>query len=88
VLEYLATAVEGNVRELEGALNLLLIQFELRNEPLTINDAKMLLRGASNATKKAVSVQEVVRTISSFYGVEETVFTKRPDAKKWCARAK
>lgn len=71
VLEYLATAVEGNVRELEGALNLLLIQFELRSEPLTLNDAKMLLRGASSATKKAVSVQEVVRTISSFYGVEE-----------------
>lgn len=71
VLEYLATAVEGNVRELEGALNLLLIQFELRSEPLTLNDAKMLLRGASSATKKAVSVQEVVRTISNFYGVEE-----------------
>ncbi len=72
VLEYLATTVEGNVRELEGALNLLLIQFELRNnEVLTLNDAKTLLRGASSATKKAVSVQEVVRTISSFYGVEE-----------------
>ena len=72
VLEYLATTVEGNVRELEGALNLLLIQFELRNnETLTLNDAKTLLRGAASATKKAVSVQEVVRTISGFYGVEE-----------------
>lgn len=71
VLEYLADAVEGNVRELEGALNLLLIQLEIRQEPLTINDAKTLLRGASNATKKTVSVQDIVKTIASFYNIEE-----------------
>jgi chromosomal replication initiator protein len=71
VLEYLATTIEGNVRELEGALNTLLIQFEMRGEPLTLNDAKTLLRATSNAIKKTVSVQEVVKTIADFYGVEE-----------------
>ena len=72
VLEYLATTIEGNVRELEGALNLLLIHLEMREVPLTITDAKVLLRGASSTTKKAVSIPEVVRTIASFYGVEES----------------
>ena len=71
VLEYLASAIEGNVRELEGALNTLMIQFEMRGEPISLNDAKTLLRGASSATKKAISVQEVVKTIANFYGVEE-----------------
>jgi chromosomal replication initiator protein len=71
VLEYLATTIEGNVRELEGALNLLLIHLEMRTEPLNIADAKTLLRGASNTTKKAVSIPEVVRAIAGFYGVEE-----------------
>ncbi len=71
VLEYLATTIEGNVRELEGALNTLMIQFEMRGEPLTINDVKTLLRGQGAAAKKAVSVQEVVKTIANFYGVEE-----------------
>lgn len=71
VLEYLAATIEGNVRELEGALNTLLIQFEMRGEPLTINDAKTLLRSASTAAKKAVSVQDVVKVIAGFYGVEE-----------------
>lgn len=71
VLEYLATTIEGNVRELEGALNTLLIQLEMRGQALSLADAKTLLRGAGGATKKAVSVQEVVKTISSFYGVEE-----------------
>lgn len=71
VLEYLATTIEGNVRELEGALNLLLIHLEMRDTPLTIADAKVLLRGASTTTKKAISIPEVVRTIASFYGVDE-----------------
>lgn len=72
VMEYLATAVEGNVRELEGALNALLIQFEMRGRPITLADAKVLLRGTSTAAKKAISVQEVVKTIANFYGIEES----------------
>ncbi|HVZ76024.1 MAG TPA: chromosomal replication initiator protein DnaA [Candidatus Paceibacterota bacterium] len=71
VTEYLASTVEGNVRELEGALNTLLIQFEMRGKPIALADAKLLLRGAGNAAKKAVSVQEVVKTIANFYGIEE-----------------
>ena len=70
VMDYIAGTIEGNVRELEGALNTLIIQHEMRGGPLTINDAKTLLRGTS-AIKKAVSVQEVVRTVAGFYGVEE-----------------
>jgi chromosomal replication initiator protein len=77
VLEYLATTIEGNVRELEGALNTLLCQFEMRGTPLTINDAKTLLRSASNAIKKTVSVQEVVKLIAGFYGIDEaTIYEK------------
>ena len=72
VLSYLATTIEGNVRELEGALNTLLIQFEMRGKPLTLSDAKILLRGSGNAAKKAISVQEVVKTIAGFYGIEES----------------
>jgi chromosomal replication initiator protein len=71
VLQYLATTIEGNVRELEGALNTLLIQFEMRGKPINLSDAKVLLRGASTAAKKAISVQEVVKTIANFYGIEE-----------------
>jgi chromosomal replication initiator protein len=71
VMEYLAATIEGNVRELEGALNTLILQYEMRGEPLSLSDAKMLLRGSGAAQKKAVSVQEVVKTIANFYGVEE-----------------
>jgi chromosomal replication initiator protein len=71
VMDYIAGTVEGNIRELEGALNTLLIQYEMRGEPITLSDTKTLLRGAGNSIKKAVSVQEVVKTVANFYGVEE-----------------
>ncbi len=71
VLEYLATTIEGNVRELEGALNTLLIQFEMRGKPITVQDAKILLRGAGNTIKKAISVPEIVKMVAGFYGIEE-----------------
>jgi chromosomal replication initiator protein len=71
VLEHIANVVEGNIRELEGALNALLLSTEMRSEPLTLNDAKVLLRTAS-APKKAVSVDEVVKIVADFYGVDES----------------
>jgi chromosomal replication initiator protein len=71
VLDYLAGAVEGNVRELEGALNLLLIQLEMRSGSLTVADAKMLLRNAKGTAKKSISIPEIVKMVAGFYGVEE-----------------
>jgi len=70
ILDYVAKTVEGNVRELEGAVNSLILASEMRTEPLTLIDAKTFLRSA-NTPKKAVSVQEVVKTIADFYGIDE-----------------
>lgn len=71
VTEYVAGSIEGNVRELEGALNTLLCHFEMRGEPLTLAAAKILLRGVGGITKKTISVPEVVKMVANFYGVEE-----------------
>jgi len=70
VLEYLATAVEGNIRELEGVLNLILCQTQLKNKDLSILEIKNLLKNSSRP-KKAISVKDVVKTISDFYNVDE-----------------
>lgn len=70
VIDYVATTLEGNIRELEGALNTLLCQYQLKGKELTINDAKTLLREVGSP-KKAVSVKEVIKTIADFYGIDE-----------------
>lgn len=70
IFDYIAETVEGNIRELEGRLNTLRLQVEHQQGTLSLSDAKTLLRTAGSP-KKAVSVQEVVKTIANFYGVEE-----------------
>lgn len=70
VLDCVAQSVEGNVRELEGALNSLLLSSELKQGPLTILEVKNLMR-AANRPKKAISINEVVKLVADFYNIDE-----------------
>jgi len=69
IIEFLAGAVEGNIRELEGILNLILCQTELKNREININEIKELLKNTSKP-KKINSSKDVIRVVSEFYGIE------------------
>jgi chromosomal replication initiator protein len=70
IIEYIADTVEGNIRELEGALNTLICQAQLKDRTLSLSDTKALLRNVGQP-KKAVSVREIIKVVADFYGVEE-----------------
>lgn len=70
IIDYIADTIEGNIRELEGALNTLICQAQLKDRILTLSDAKTLLRTVGQP-KKAVSVREIIKAVADFYGVEE-----------------
>lgn len=70
IIEFLATTVEGNIRELEGVLNLIICQTQLRGKDLSILEIKNLIKNNSRP-KKSVSVKDVIKTIADFYNVEE-----------------
>jgi chromosomal replication initiator protein len=71
VAEYLATTIDGNVRELEGALNTIVCQTQLKGHELTLTDIKNLIRNSSKP-KKMVSVKDVIKTIADFYNIDES----------------
>ncbi len=76
MVEFLASSVEGNIRELEGVLNLILCQTQLKNKELNINEVKDLLKNTSKP-KKNISAKDVIRVVSEFYGIEEaSIFEK------------
>ncbi len=76
MVEFLASSVEGNIRELEGILNLILCQSQLKNRELNINEIKDLIKNTSKP-KKSLSVKDVTRVVSEFYGIEESsIFEK------------
>ncbi len=76
VLSFIATAIQGNIRELEGVLNTIIIQTQLKQKPLSINEIKNLIKN-SVKPKKNVSVKDIVKIITDFYNLEEaTVYEK------------
>lgn len=76
ITEYIATSIQGNIRELEGSLNTVICQTQLKNRFPTLLETKNLLKN-SIKQKKNASVKEVVKTIADFYGIEEnTIYEK------------
>lgn len=70
IIEFLASSVEGNIRELEGVLNIISCQSSLKNKELCLNEIKDLIKNTAKP-KKNVSTKEIIKTISDFYGIEE-----------------
>lgn len=70
IIEYLASSIEGNVRELEGVLNSIICQSRLKGRDLTITEIKDLIKN-NLKPKKNSSIKDVIKTIAEFYGITE-----------------
>jgi chromosomal replication initiator protein len=70
VLEHLAGSTEGNIRELEGMLNVLICQSQLKGKELGIGEVKNLIKNSAKP-KKTISVKEVTKAVASFFNIEE-----------------
>lgn len=69
-IDYLAFSINGNIRELEGVLNSILCQCQLKERELSLNEIKNLIKNIAKP-KKIVSTKEVVKTVSEFYNIDE-----------------
>ena len=70
IVEYLAYSVTGNIRELEGIINSITCQSELKNRGLSLSEVKNFVKN-NTKPKKLVSTKEVVKTVAEFYNIEE-----------------
>ncbi len=70
ILEHLASTVDGNIRELEGVLNSVIMQSQVKDKVLNLADIKNLIKN-NTKPKKLVSVKDVIKTIADFYNIEE-----------------
>lgn len=78
VVEYLATNVQTNIRELEGALNQLLAYCEMRGLEPTLSIASSLLNVSKTRPKHLSAKQIIERTARHFQiSVEDIVGPKR-----------
>jgi len=69
IIEALSVAVPGNIREIEGMLNTVLCQTQLKG-PLSDQEIKDLVKSSARP-KRAVSVKHVIGRIAEFYNIDE-----------------
>lgn len=75
-IDFIAGHVEGNVRELEGIINTLIMQMELRKRELNIQEVKLLIKN-NIKPKKNISLEDIVKVVAHFYNIEESALYEK-----------
>ncbi|MFH1946719.1 MAG: chromosomal replication initiator protein DnaA [Candidatus Magasanikbacteria bacterium] len=71
LLQMIATTIQSNIRELEGALNKVIAFHELKNiEPNKDTVKSILSSFEGQSLKRSLTPKELVSTVADFYGVE------------------
>ena len=81
VVGYLAEALEGNIRELEGSLNTIIVQSQLKNKSLSLAEVKILIKN-NIKPKKTVAIKDIVRIIADQYGISEEIIYEKTRRKE------
>jgi chromosomal replication initiator protein len=71
IIEYIATNIQRNIRELEGALNRLAAYEKLNNQQPTIETTKTLLKNLIFSPAKIASPEKIIKAISFHFDVKE-----------------
>ena len=72
ILEYVAQSVLSNGRDLEGALNRLVAQWQFTHQPVTLMSAEITLRDLVGAREpRRVRIEDIQRVVSRHYNVSK-----------------
>ncbi|OGG65369.1 hypothetical protein A3I99_02855 [Candidatus Kaiserbacteria bacterium RIFCSPLOWO2_02_FULL_45_11b] len=70
VVEHLAHSIEGNIRELEGALNTIMCQSQLLGRTLSLDEVKAIIKNSSRP-RKTLAVSDVVDKVARYFDVDQ-----------------
>lgn len=76
VIEYVATTLSGSIRELEGMVNNIVCNAQVKGSAPDIAEVRQSLRSFTRP-QKSVSVKNVVDKVAEFYGIDgESIYEK------------
>ncbi|MBU0580721.1 MAG: chromosomal replication initiator protein DnaA [Candidatus Margulisbacteria bacterium] len=81
IIEYVASVIQGNIRELEGSLNAIICQYRLKNKLLSVAEIKNLLKN-NIKPKKNMAVKDIVKAVSEHYNLEESAVYEKTRRKE------
>jgi len=70
-LWHIADSIKTNIRELEGALNRVVISSKLSNDPISLEETKKILSHAAEEPRRFTSLKKIIKAVSEFYDVSE-----------------
>ncbi|OGN08002.1 MAG: hypothetical protein A3C61_02085 [Candidatus Yanofskybacteria bacterium RIFCSPHIGHO2_02_FULL_39_10] len=82
VLSYIATNIQKNVRELEGALNRVMAFSQIYNKSPGLKEVKSILATYLNNPYKKTSPQSVLKNVADFYNISAADLIKRSRKKE------
>ncbi len=84
ILNYIAETIQSNIRELEGALNRLMVYCQLNNTKPTLEQVKSILVNVITPPKKrGVSAKKIIEIVSDFYHVTPEDLVKQSRKKEY-----
>lgn len=84
ILEYIAENVQTNVRELEGALNRLMVYCQLNNTNPSLDQVKSVLVSVITPPKKrGVTAKKIIDVVADFYNVTPDDLVKQSRKKEY-----
>lgn len=71
ILNYVAENIPKNIRELEGALNILAANQKLQSRTLDQETVKSLLKNLISGSNRAVTPKKIIQSVAEFYDLKE-----------------
>jgi chromosomal replication initiator protein len=76
IVQYIASVIQNNIRELEGALNRVMAATQLTNTKPTVDSVKGLLSSLVQAPKHgAITTKQVLLAVAEYYTVAVSLLT-------------
>lgn len=76
IVSFIAESVRGNIRELEGVLNMIVCRSQVKGKAISHADVRALIKHNVKPSR-GVSVDEVVRRIAQYYEIaEKSIYEK------------
>lgn len=71
VIEYLASVIHNNIRELEGAINKITAHSQLRNKILDLDEIKQIISSiVTDSQKKPLTPKYIINTVAEYFDIE------------------
>lgn len=82
ILNFIASNIQKNIRELEGALNRITAVAQIYNRMPELKEVKKLLNTYLNAPYRKTTPQIIMKTVADFYGITQIDLMKRSRKKE------